>query len=236
MKETIDNLDQVSKKKHYQQLIVLQAIMILLIMIAFQALNEIGIKDINNILTPIFGIMGILLSYVMWSMIRQFTKNPFIIISSLICLFSRFAIAIFINSNLLESLSEVQKDRLVILSILLSIYGMSVMMLFMIQDIFNEEHEITYRLWGAGCIYILIGPLFGNVYNLVEILQPGSIGITGADMSSKLMHSMTHSMYIISSLDSKYEHVSGLIRNISVIESIFINLYIVLLVGRLLSK
>ena len=143
MKEIDNNLEHGKKRKHYQQLIVLQAIMIFLIMIVFQVLNENGVKSITGMLPPIFGIMGILLSYVMWSMITQFTKNPIVVISSLFCLFSRFAVAILINSNLLEGISNVQKDYLTILSILLSIYGMSVMMFFMILDIFNEEHEIS---------------------------------------------------------------------------------------------
>jgi hypothetical protein len=113
---------------------------------------------------------------------------------------------------------------------------MSVMLLYMINDIFNEEHEITYRLWGAGCIYIMIGSFFGNIFYLIEVFRPGSLGVLDQTTMVKLIHSLTHSLYVLAGIDTRYEYLSILVRNVSVVESIAVNLYLVLLVGRMLSK
>lgn len=111
-----------------------------------------------------------------------------------------------------------------------------VILYYMVHDIFNEHHNIIYRLWGAASIYLLLGILFGNLYFVLEILFPAEFGANASADIRHFIKCYNMSFYVMSGIDQPFEEMSRMVRNVTVVESIFSNLYIVLLVGRLLSK
>lgn len=121
-------------------------------------------------------------------------------------------------------------------SMLFSLISFFVLLYFMFIDIFKETHDITYRLWGCACIYLLIGSTFGLLFALMEIYLPEEFLINTPNSIFHFIPCYNFSFYNLAGIDSPYENFSLLVRNVAVIESLFSNLYIVLVVGRLLSK
>jgi hypothetical protein len=83
---------------------------------------------------------------------------------------------------------------------------------------------------------LLIGAVFGLAYALLEMIIPQEFGITSSMDIFHFIPCYNFSYYTLAGIDGPFESFSVLVKNLSVIESIFSNLYIVLVVGRLLSK
>ena len=106
----------------------------------------------------------------------------------------------------------------------------------MVTDIFREKHEISYRLWGSASIYVLFGATFGILFILMEMLLPAEFNIYDPTNQFYFTHCYNLSFYTLAGIDSPYEEFSLLVKNVTVIESVLANLFIVLVVGRLLAK
>jgi len=103
------------------------------------------------------------------------------------------------------------------------------------KDIFKLKHDLGYSLLGAVNIFILIGFIFtffitisGSVFpNMV--VAPDQISNIDA-VANKL------AFYALAIMDSPFDPVNPFIRNILMLESIFAHLFVVVIIGRLLSK
>ena len=81
----------------------------------------------------------------------------------------------------------------------------------------------------------MIGIAFGSLYDIINIIQPGSFGEKinlGLESYSECIY---YSMNVLGGLDTAYPNPTRLIRNIGVIEAVWGNLFIVLLIGNLLG-
>ena len=102
-----------------------------------------------------------------------------------------------------------------------------------IMEIFKREMTLSERLWGAACIYLIIGIAFGGIYELAAIIDPMQIIFDVPLSSSHFMYSISYSFLVLGGIDNPYE-VSQFIVRISTIEAVWGNLFVVFLVGRLL--
>ncbi len=104
-----------------------------------------------------------------------------------------------------------------------------------VKDIFRYKHDLVYSLVGAANIFLLIGSIFGFIINIVGSVFPGMV--VPVDQVMVLdTHSNTLAYYTLASIDLPFDNVNPFIRNILVIESIFSHLFVVMIIGRLLSK
>jgi hypothetical protein len=81
----------------------------------------------------------------------------------------------------------------------------------------------------------MIGICFGSLYDVLNILDPGCMGeplILGLESYT---HCIAFSMTIIGGRDG-YPNAFPFILKLSVVEAVISNLFVVLLVGRLLGK
>jgi hypothetical protein len=107
---------------------------------------------------------------------------------------------------------------------------------FVILDMFSGEKLSPQKLWGAACVYLMIAICFGSLYDLIAIVQPSALGVPvrlGLESYTGCIH---YSLAILGGQDPLFEQPIRLIRSIAVIEAVWANLFIVLLVGRLLAK
>jgi len=104
-----------------------------------------------------------------------------------------------------------------------------------VHDIFTGKKLSVEKIWGSACIYLMIGISFGSIYDLVNIVHPGSMGIPLSQGLESYTVSIYYSMTIIGGHDAFLQAIP-LIQNIGIIEAVWSNLFIVLLVGRLLGK
>lgn len=111
--------------------------------------------------------------------------------------------------------------------------SVAILLVLMMKDIFMKKHNLSYSLVGATSVFILIGTFFAIIYSLMEATFPGMF--KGNDPLDPLNICYEYSYFVISGQDPPTE-VHILIRKISIFESIFSNLFAIMIVGRLLTK
>ena len=103
-----------------------------------------------------------------------------------------------------------------------------------LKDVFSQKHELSYSLIGASWIFLLFGIVFANAYMFLGALSP-TLLVT-SENANAVVNCLRYSFYIISGQDPPFANVDMVIRNVSTFESIFSNLYGLMVVGRLLTK
>jgi hypothetical protein len=144
-----------------------------------------------------------------------------------------FIVDIFVHPPLSQNLS---KEEILFYGKLTQIMNLSALCFtfsVVVTDIFKERHNLGYGLLGAANIYILIGVNFAFLYSIVHYhFEPSSI--INSDILMREYFVM--SFYVLAGMDNPMQQVLPVIKNISVFESIFANLFTVMIVGRLLTK
>jgi hypothetical protein len=111
----------------------------------------------------------------------------------------------------------------------------SIVIYHAIFDIFAGRRLSEEKLWGSACIFLMIGICFGSLYDLINILNPGSMGVPLPLGLESYTTCIAFSMTIIGGHEA-YPNAIPLITNLGIIEAVWANLFVVLLVGRLLGQ
>ena len=104
------------------------------------------------------------------------------------------------------------------------------------MEFFKKDLGMSMRLWGAACIYLMIGFAFGSAYELVCILELQCLGADIPLQTMGLMRRFEFSLMILSGMDHPYANPAGMIFSLGTVEALFGQLYVVLIVARLLMK
>lgn len=107
---------------------------------------------------------------------------------------------------------------------------------FMSVNLFIENNPIKEKLWASVCVYFMIGATFGTVYSLLLSLNPSGLGVELTTPADIYIIGLFYSLNVISGIDPVFENASSTIKMTSVLESIFVMLFMVILIGRLLGS
>jgi len=211
----------------------------LLVMTNFLFLYELFLRHPflywREILLAFTGALLLLMNYLSYQLVRELTENILIRRFVVVLLYVGVLLALITGMELVDK-GTLLFYAMMILSTSASLVSFLVLFYLMTYDIFNEKHDVTYRLWGSACIYLGIGASFGLAYCLLELFLPGEFAIDSTIDIFHFIPCYNFSFYTLAGMESPFTNFSPLVKNISVIESICSNLFIVLIVGRLLSK
>lgn len=224
------------KIKRYARLLIAQGIFIVYTLVGFQIYLRYPSDAAFSVLTLSFGVVGLGATWIMYAMIKNFSLNRRVIGLTFATFFVSF-MAGMIATNPVAPLPFDSTSYFVVALINQagSFFSFSAIMILMINDIFNRSHPMRYRLLGAACIYFNIGIMFSFVYGTINILVPNAMGLHLPPEFISYMHCVNFSFVTLGGIDPVYD-VNGIIRGVAIIESLFANLYVVLLIGRLLVK
>lgn len=166
--------------------------------------------------------------------IREFIKNKWFFVLMLFVYAFSFTLSTIIHVNADLAKNVELFNRLNLLAYSSVFFGLLYTFYVAVKDIFRFKHEMIYSLLGAANIFLLIGSLFAFVIAMFGCLFPGMVvpieqGLILDNYSNIL------SFYTLASIDVPME-VNPFIGRILVIESIFAHLFVVIIIGRLLSK
>lgn len=105
-----------------------------------------------------------------------------------------------------------------------------------VVHVFRGEEVTTNKIAGAICVYLLIGLTWGIVFALIEEFQPGSFMIGHSRMEAKVPQMMYYSFVNLTTLGyGDITPVAPYARTLSVLEAIIGQMYLVVLVARLVG-
>jgi len=212
----------------------LQLIDILNVMVVTQ-MNELNMINIPREALGLFQFfIIILINIVAFILVRRFVKDNFMFFSYTFAVLLSIAFVFLGQGPIASTLPPADLKMYGLLGIGFQIVSLIFILSIVFIDIFRKRHDLTYCLSGAACIFLLIGTVFAALYAFIEVCSPGALTKTAYD--NVLVPSLTYSFYIISGQDPVIQDAGPVIRNLSIFESIFSNLYAVMVVGRLLTK
>jgi len=229
---------QLEMIKDYKSIVLLQSCMIFCSMLLDDLLLLTGMHagTAHHVCHTLFLLLTGVYIAVLWDILRNYSQNKFIIYATLTGIVIAFGLML-VTVNPFFTLFPGEKEAqpyLLIIHTLLFIAEATVTY-FTILNIFQGEKLSTEKIWGSACIFFMIGFSFASMFDLILIAAPLSMGVPVKIGLESYMCCIHYSMTIIGGHDA-FPNASSLIVNTGVIEAVWSNLFIVLLVGRLLGK
>ena len=223
------------KQRDYRNIVIVQVVIIVFGLTLTEFLQGGSKTDIAKPIITVFSVFGVTYAFLLWDLLKNFTKNKL-----LLQLFFVVLIGITLTGMLVEfpyyTVIEIQNRQLYLLAIHSLLFPIEVTVIaFAIGDIFSGEFLTPDKLWGAACIFLMTGISFGSLYDLICIVKPGSLGKEIESGLPNYAECVTYSLSILGGTDGGYSNVSRLIRNISVLEAVWSNLFVVLIIGKLMG-
>lgn len=226
---------QKEKQKDYRNVVIIQIVIIGIGLTLSQPLLQDPESAHSKLIISVFSLFGALYAFLLWDLLRNFTRSRALLTAILITLAGITLMGILGEFPYYRIL-EIQNRRLYLMLLHGLLFPIEVTVIgFAIRDIFSGGTLTPDKLWGAACIYLMIGISFGSLYDLITIVSPGALG---ADIPLGLPNyaeCVTLSLSILGGGDGGFPAASKLIRNISVLEALWGNLYAILIIGKLLG-
>lgn len=224
---------QREKLKDYRNIVVIQVTVITILMTMEDLLAGIGFVDIQKWVYTLFIAFAGFYLLLLWDMMRNFTSNMLIVRGSLAWLMVLFVLGAMGENPFQRLLPNPRPFYIFIHTSLTIIQGYVISL--SIRDIFARGGVTSDKLWGSACVYLMIGFVFGDIFDLLNLLNPGTFGVDIPVGFASYLGGVYFSYATLGGVDAGYNNMSRLVRNVSVIESLFGNLYLVFLIGRILG-
>jgi len=225
---------QKEKAKDYRNVVIIQIALVVLGLVLYEPLLQDSSSDSSKLIITIFSSFGAIYAFLLWDLLRNFTSNKILILSILAVLSGIVITGVLVEFPYYQivHISDRQTYLFILHGVLfpieLTVIG------FAIRDLFSAGFITSDKLWGAACVFLMVGISFGSLYDLISIVRPGSLG---AEMELGLPNyseCVTYSFSVLGGVDSDLKP-TRLIKNISIIESVWGTLYAMLIIGKLLS-
>ena len=174
--------------------------------------------------------------FLLWDMLRNYTSNKTIIFLNFVFMLGLFIIG-FIVANPFQRMLVTTGFRLSLAGIHISLLIVECTVIYYtLLEFFKKDLGMPMRLWGAACIYLMIGLAFGGAYEIICVLEIQCMGVDIPIQTMGLMKRYEFSLMILSGMDSPYNNANGMILAMGMVEALVGQLFVVLIVGRLLMK
>lgn len=237
IKLIVDSITKVNqeKQKDYRNVVLIQVVIIVFGLTLSEFLLAGARTALAKAIITVFSVFGVTYAFLLWDLLKNFTKNKL-----LIHIYFFTLLGITLMGALVEfpyyTILEVSNRQLYLLVIHGLLFPIEVTVIsFAIRDIFSGEFLTPDKLWGAACVFLMTGISFGSLYDLICIIKPGGLGKEIESGLANYAECVTYSLSILGGADGGYPHVSKLIRNISVLEAVWSNLFVVLIIGKLMG-
>jgi hypothetical protein len=225
---------QLEKAKDYRNVVLIQVIIIVFGLLLSEPLLDDSKSDLSKFIISVFSFFAAVYAFLLWDMLRNFTTSRSLISTILIML-----VLIVVTGILGEfpyyQIIHIANRQAYLFTLHGFLFTIEIIVIgFAIRDIFSGGFLTPDKLWGAACVFLMVGISFGSLYDLITIAKPGALGATIELGLPNYSECVTHSFCVLGGIDTGLEP-SRLIRNISTLEAVWGNLYGMLIIGKLLG-
>jgi len=171
-----DDALQKEKQKDYRNVVILQVIIIAVGLVLSQFMNPDRDGSTTKLIKTVMSVFGITYTFLLWDLLKNFTNNKLLINIILYLLIGLIITGLLVEFPYFQVI-EIQ-DEQTFLAVFHGLYfPIEVIVIgFAIRDIFTGRYLTQDRLWGAAAVYLMIGISFGNLFEFINIVHPGSLG------------------------------------------------------------
>lgn len=225
---------QREKAKDYRNVVILQVTIVVFGLILSEPLLTDSRSEESKLIITIFSGFGALYAFLLLDLLRNFTENKFLIAIIFFVLVGIVATGILVEFPYYQII-EVQNRQAYLLTLHGCLFPIELTVIgFAIRDIFSGGFLTSDKLWGAACVFLMIGISFGSLYDLISIARPGALGAEIELGLPNYSECVTYSFSVLGGVDTGLTP-TRLIRNISTLEAVWGSLYGMLIIGKLLG-
>ena len=176
-----------------------------------------------------------LYAFFMWDTLRNYTTNKRVILINFIIINGVFLFGL-VSTNPFIPMDPTPAYRIALAVIMGSLLTVEIFVIyFTILEFFKKDLGLGIKLWGAAALYLMIGLSFASVYEILCVIQPDCLGIDLPLRALAFMNRMNFSLMVLGGMEIPYEP-SAVLYSVAMIEALWGQIFIVLIVGRLLVK
>ncbi|MBI3928057.1 MAG: hypothetical protein HY319_21115 [Armatimonadetes bacterium] len=170
--------------------------------------------------------------FLLWDMLRNFTARRWLARTLLAVVVGLFAVTVGVNQFGWTFGLDPRQVNLGLFVISLAAQGLVIG--HAIADLFDSPRNTVDKLWGSACVYFMSGIFFASLFHILNLLHGDLFGQAVGTGHEAFFEAIYLSFNSLVGLDSAYPNASHLLRNLTVLEGIWGQLYLVLLIGRVL--
>ena len=225
---------QFEKTKDYRNVVLIQIVIIVMGLTLSGPILEDSKSDLSKFIITVFSGFGAIYTFLLCDLLRNFTKNKVLLFVIFTLLIVTIGVGILAEFPYYQFI-EVTNRRTLLLLVHSMLFPIELTVIaFAVRDIFAGGYLTSEKLWGAACVFLMFGISFGSLYDLLSIIDRGGLGTEIELGFPNYSECVRYSFCILGGLDPGLEP-SQLIRNISVVETIWGTLYSMIIIGRLLG-
>ncbi len=225
---------QFEKTRDYRNVVLIQIVIIVMGLTLSGPILEDSKSDLSKFIITVFSGFGAIYTFLLCDLLRNFTKNKVLIFVIFTLLIVTISIGILAEFPYYQFI-EVTNRRTLLLIVHSMLFPIELTVIaFAVRDIFAGGYLTSGKLWGAACVFLMFGISFGSLYDLLSIIDRGGLGTEIELGFPNYSECVRYSFCILGGLDPGLQP-SQLIRNISVVETIWGTLYSMIIIGRLLG-
>ena len=223
------------KKKDYRNVVLAQVVIVVTGLMLSEFLVPGDTTAVSKAATAVMSGFAAFYAFMLWDILRDFTNRLWLIQLVFI------VIAIVVIMGLITEfpyykILAVHDRRLYLFVLHAVIFIVEVIVIsYAVIDVFSGKTLTSEKLWGAACVYLMIGISFASLYDIMNFIFPGCLGKTLELGLPSYAECIYHSFSMLGSGDSAYDQPIRIVRNIGTIEVVWGNLFAMLIIGKLLT-
>ena len=234
--EILDKARSYRVEQYYPFIVITQIVVIVQALVLEDFLIMAEFSSASAIRDFVFMITGGVYLLLNWSLFSRLVHNSFWSYTVLLILIIELTMITLLLNPFAPLLSTDSERQPYLMGMHIVLFMVEIgFIAFCIYDIFSQGTAFNDKLWGAACVYLMIGISFGSLYDIICIWKPSSLGKYFALGIASYTECIAYSMTVISGIDAPHENPNDLIKNISIVEAIWSSLFVMILVGRLLG-
>jgi hypothetical protein len=225
---------QREKAKDYRNVVLIQIVIVVFGLTLSEPILEDSRSSLSKFIITVFSFFGTLYTYLLCDLLRNFTKNRILLAVLFTLLAATVGLGVLAEFPYYKII-DVPNRQLLLLTVHGLLFPIEVTVIaFAIRDVFSGSHLTPDKLWGAACVFLMVGISFGSLYDLLSIANPGALGKTIELGFPNYSECVAYSFAVLGGMDPGLEP-SKLIRNIATLEAVWGSLYGMLIIGKLLG-
>jgi len=192
------------KNKDYRNVVLIQMIIIISGLVLSTFIDFANPSSKDKLIITIFSGFGVVYSFLLWDLLKDLTKSRTlvrIVLATLVFI----ALLGFLGEFPYYKILDIQDCRAYLILIHGLLFPIEVIIIgYSIRDLFSGNKFNIGKLWGAACVYLMIGISFGSLFDLLNIIQPASFGVEFTMGLESYSESIYYSFNILGGLDTSY--------------------------------
>lgn len=228
-----ENPSPAAKRRDYRNVVIIQAALLTSALLLADILKLCRVPEFRTIHHSLYLLIGGGYFYLLWDLLKNFLRSRLfigVIFGAILLLFS----SVFILQNPFVVVVVNPVPGLITVHIgLLAIELLAIVSVF--RDVFGRRNITKNNLWGAVSLFLMVTISFASVYDLLNTINPKSFGFPVEVGFPTYSEALYCSLVAIGGGAPAFPAPSLLVRNVAAIESIVGNLYLVILIGRMIG-